>query len=214
MKGAPFHSTVGTGGSFDTITVYQSFLQFDGSSVGVQYKSQFYPSLNSELIGGTVNSTSSATYSDNDLELNCNSGCSASFTSTGAQIGSSSNGGLNGSAFVIYPRGLNATERNSFKAAMYATYGIAPQNRAMYIGCCDSRTSGINSTNNVNYPIQLGVLMQKPGLVEDVDNATSHTGWTMVNALSNFYANGGPANFLSLPHDGDAWVLLWDGYNM
>jgi hypothetical protein len=207
-----YHFVIGTSGAYGVFTSLTNINQ-QFNSVGDIYQTPYYPGFDSELIGGTITSTSSASYSANDFEWNCASGCAASYSLNSADLGNSNNSGLGASAFVIWPRSFSSAERTAFKAAMYKTYNVAPQQRALYVASGDSRTASQNSTNGNGYPSQFENIVLKPGRVYDNLNITAESGWNMTNVLAQFYATAGPAALMSTPHDSDCWGILWMGYN-
>ncbi|MBZ5673722.1 MAG: SGNH/GDSL hydrolase family protein [Acidobacteriia bacterium] len=170
-------------------------------------------SYNPALIGEWVAAFSSCTLSQNDFELNTGSGtCAFSQNNTGGTIGGSSSSGLNGAMNVVWDYAITETQLASFRASVYKTFNIFPQIRDLYLADGDSRTSGTNSTDNVNYPAQLVPALSAPARVVN----TGVSGNKMSDILARFYTLSGTNGVLAAaiqPHGPNFWVSLWDGTN-
>lgn len=165
-----------------------------------------------ELIGGTLLSTTNATYSIGDWEFSSSGSVSNGAGQTGGTVGGSGNSGLLGDMFVLWPRGFSAAERLSFKASVAETFNLYPQVRDLFVLAGDSRTAGQGSTNNVNYPIQILPLSVNSA---DISNEGVNGQQLQSGNIANFFMTTGDGTaMISRPHNPkNSWLILWDGYN-
>lgn len=162
------------------------------------------------LVGGTLRSTTDAEYSINDFEYSSTATVSNGANQTGGNIGGSSNSGMAANMFAIWPRGFTTAEVAAFRAAVYASYSITPQVRDRVQTAGDSRTNGQNSTNNVNYPLQMEPHLLNIGRVVGTGVNGSQL---QAQTITNCYSGYGDCVAMSQPHTANSWVVLWTGYN-
>lgn len=186
-------------------------INFKTPSNGFNFFSSYALTYAPDLIGGTLSSTTTGTYSVSDFDFPSHgSTISNGANLTGGTIGATSNSGLDGDMFVLWPRAFSNNERTSFKAAVYATYKLSPQIRDSVQTAGDSRTSGVNSTNGVDYPVQIIPFLKNNARVI----STGVNGYQLQSGIiANCFTGYGDCVLMAQPHGKNAWVELWIGYN-
>ena len=84
---------------------------------------------------------------------------------------------------------------------------MTPQVRDIVLTSGDSRTTGVNATDNYNYPEQMAPLLAVPAHIYN----TGVSGDTIALRLSRFYTED--VQPILQPHGKNAWIILWIGYN-